>query len=336
VSAQRIYLLYGSDRYTRDEQVRGLKRRLLDEPFGELNLTELSGDAVSLADLRAAADAFPFMGDRRLVVVEGLIGRILGRSKGAGRRGRSAAAKLGDSDEAAGLGEFLGSVLPSTALVLVEDQIDAGRAGALIPADRAHIREYRRPRGADLERWIERRARQLGGSITSAAARRLSTLPGDDLGAIDNELRKVVTYADGRSVDVEDVDLLASDPGLTVFAFLDALAERRRGSALGHLRRLIARGERPEAILPQAAATLHNLAMARDLLDHRVPPREVEKALGVHSFVAEKSTRQARAWEMGELERALTSLRDVDRGIKTGATDPQLALELFVVDVARS
>jgi DNA polymerase III delta subunit len=76
--------------------------------------------------------------------------------------------------------------------------------------------------------------------------------------------------------------------------------------------------------------------LARDLLDDGVSPRQVEKELGVHSFVAEKSTRQARAWEMGELERALTRLRDVDRGIKTGAMDPQLALELFVVDIAKS
>src|SRR4051795_4950735 len=85
--AQLIYVLWGTDRFTRDEQVRGLKRRMLAEPCGEYNLTVLSGDDVRVRDVRAVADALPFMGDRRLVVVEGLLGRIAGSAKPA-RRGR--------------------------------------------------------------------------------------------------------------------------------------------------------------------------------------------------------------------------------------------------------
>ena len=32
---QLIYVLWGTDRFTLDEQVRGLKRRILAAPFGE-------------------------------------------------------------------------------------------------------------------------------------------------------------------------------------------------------------------------------------------------------------------------------------------------------------
>src|SRR5215212_8385522 len=89
---QLIYVLWGTDRFTRDEQVRGLKRRMLAEPCGEYNLTVLSGDDVAVRDVRMVADALPFMGDRRLVVVEGLLGRIAGSAKPAGRRGRGSRA----------------------------------------------------------------------------------------------------------------------------------------------------------------------------------------------------------------------------------------------------
>src|SRR4051795_4968833 len=87
--AQLIYVLWGTDRFTRDEQVRGLKRRALAEPCGEYNLAVLSGDDVTVRDVRAVADTLPFMGDRRVVVVEGLLGRIAGTAKASGRRGRS-------------------------------------------------------------------------------------------------------------------------------------------------------------------------------------------------------------------------------------------------------
>src|SRR4051794_21851055 len=85
---QLIYVLWGTDRFTRDEQVRGLKRRMLGEPCGEYNLTVLSGDDVTVRDVRAVADALPFMGDRRLIVVEGLLARIAGIAKPGARRGR--------------------------------------------------------------------------------------------------------------------------------------------------------------------------------------------------------------------------------------------------------
>ena len=90
---QLIYVLWGTDRFTRDEQVRGLKRRMLAEPCGEYNLTVLSGDDIAVRDVRVVADALPFMGDRRLVVVEGLLGRIAGSAKPA-RRGRGSRAAV--------------------------------------------------------------------------------------------------------------------------------------------------------------------------------------------------------------------------------------------------
>src|SRR3954468_7613930 len=91
---QLIYVLWGTDRFTRDEQVRGLKRRALAEPCGEYNLSVLSGMDVTVRDVRAVADALPFMGDRRVVVVEGLLGRIAGTAKPSARRGRTSRASM--------------------------------------------------------------------------------------------------------------------------------------------------------------------------------------------------------------------------------------------------
>src|SRR4051812_44568175 len=153
---QLIYVLWGTDRFTRDEQVRGLKRRMLAEPCGEYNLSVLTGDTVKVSDVRAVADALPFMGDRRLIVVEGLLGRIAGTGKPAARRARTSRAststakkstskaKAPTSDDAAPertplmeLTEMLQEMPESTALVLVEDQIDPALVESWLPAGRA-------------------------------------------------------------------------------------------------------------------------------------------------------------------------------------------------------
>ena len=56
--------------------------------------------------------------------------------------------------------------------------------------------------------------------------------------------------------------------------------------------------------------------------------------LGVHPFVAEKTERQARAYRVEQLEAALRLLLQTDRAIKTGEAEPELALELFICDLA--
>ncbi|MDQ4071400.1 MAG: DNA polymerase III subunit delta [Actinomycetota bacterium] len=338
-----IYVLYGSDRFTRDEQVRGLKRRMLDDPSGEFNLTELAGKEVGLDDVRAAADALPFLADRRLVIVEGLLGRLAGATRPAARRGRSAGSRAaartdetGPSRELETFLAYLADVPPTTALVLVEEQIDAALVAGRIPAERAHVRAYERPRPVELARWIDRRVKHHRGTIEAAAARQLARLAPEDLGLLDNEICKLVTYAGDRAVTLADVELLSATPDVTIFGLLDALAAGERGGALVHLRSLFARGERPEAIVPQIAAALRRLIQARELLDQGQRGPELQRRLGVHPFLAEKTEQQARAYRIDQLEAALRLLLQTDRGIKTGEAEPELALELFVADLPRA
>jgi DNA polymerase-3 subunit delta len=348
--AQLIYVLWGTDRFTRDEQVRGLKRRMLAEPFGEYNLSVLTGDDVAVRDVRAVADALPFMGDRRLIVVEGLLGRIAGTGKSSARRGRSSRASTSTgskrgrakADESASedgpvtaLTEMLRDLPPSTALVLVEDQIDPTLVEGWLPKDRAHVRGYERPRPAELGRWIERRARHHNGRIDDAASRQLSQLAPDDLGLLDSELLKLITYADGRAVTLDDVHLLSASPEVTIFGLLDAIGQGQRGPALTHLRQLFQRGERSEGIIPQIAGSLRRLIQARELMDQGLRGSALASKLAVHPFVAEKTERQARQYRIEQLETALRLLLRTDQAIKTGEAEPELALELFVWDLPR-
>jgi DNA polymerase-3 subunit delta len=340
---QLIYVLWGSDRFTRDEQVRGLKRRMLAEPCGEYNLSVLSGDDVTVRDVRAVADALPFMADRRLIVVEGLLGRNAGQGKPAARRGRGARAgaarkapeKAADDGPIAELTAMLRDLPATTALVLVEDQIDPSLVEGWLPAGRSHVRGYERPRPGELGRWIERRAKHHGGKIESAAVRQLSQLAPDDLGLLDSELVKLITYADGRPVTLDDVNLLSASPEVTIFGLLDAIGQNQRGPALVHLRQLFQRGERSEGIVPQIAGSLRRLIQARELLDQGLRGPALTGKLGVHPYVAEKTERQARQYRVEQLEAALRRLLRTDQAIKTGEADPELALELFVCDLPR-
>jgi len=357
VTDQLIYILHGSDRFTRDEQVRGLKRRMLAEAAGEYNLSILSGADVGLSEIRAVADALPFLGDRRLVIVEGLLGRLGGSAKPAARKARPkaapktakqaatsarrSAAKAAVAEEPAGpspldlLLDYVQDLPSTTALVFVEDQLDVAAIERRLPKGRSHVKGYARPRPSEISGWIERRIRHHKGKMEAAAVRQLAQLAPDDLGMLDMEIAKLVTYADGDTVTLADVELLSASADVTIFALLDSVALAQRGKALSHLRALLHRGERPEAILPQIAATLRRLVQARELLDLGARGQDLQRRLGVHPFLAEKTERQARAYRMEQLEAAMRMLLSTDRAIKTGEAEPELALELFICDLAR-
>src|ERR1700730_17170464 len=96
-----VYILYGEDTFGRDEAVQSLKDRMRALPAGEHNLTEL-GSETTVTALRMATDVVPFLADRRMVVVFGLIGRLTGRgsaSRRAPRARKASAANDAGPDE---------------------------------------------------------------------------------------------------------------------------------------------------------------------------------------------------------------------------------------------
>ena len=76
-----FYVFHGEDEFTCAETVADLRRRMASSGMADLNVLFLDGRAVRLDELRHACEAIPFLSDRRMVVVTGLLER-LGRDRG--------------------------------------------------------------------------------------------------------------------------------------------------------------------------------------------------------------------------------------------------------------
>jgi DNA polymerase-3 subunit delta len=333
-----IYILYGEDSFGRDEAVQTLKERMRALPAGEHNMSDLSGGEASVANLRLAADAMPFLADRRMVLVRGLLGRLTGRGGGRARpaaRGRAKAGVDSGPDEAQLLLEYLPDVPQSTSIVFVEDaRLSPQPFAAAIPHGRALVREF--PKVLDVPRWVRGRAELIDVDLDESAVRELSMLGGSDLRRLDSELRKLGAYAAGRTVTRADVQELVVGRDINVWALLDGLTERRPDKALRALHLLYGQGESPEALLGRDIAPhVRRLMVARELLDAtreeraRIDPA----ALGLNPATLNKWTDDARRFEPQELQRALEVLLELDRQVKTGETTPEVALELAIVQL---
>ena len=326
-----VYVLYGEDTFGRDEAVQSLKERMRALPAGEHNLTELGPDT-TVAALRLAADAVPFLAERRMVIVRGLIGRLAGR--GGQRRGAGRGRKTVDSslDELQALLDYVAEVPWTTSLVLVEDgRLNLAPLVRAFPRGRAAVREY--PRVVDVPGWLRGRAKLVGVDLDEGALRELAQLGGADLRRLDSELRKLADYAAGRTVSRADVRELVIGRDIAVWSLLDGLAERRADKALRALHDLYAQGESPEALLGRDIAPHYRrLMVARELsLATKQERARVDVAdLGLNPATVGRWSDQAAAFDRSELERALELLLELDRQIKTGETEPEPALEVAV------
>jgi DNA polymerase III subunit delta len=332
-----VYILYGEDTFGRDEAVQRLKEKIRELPAGDHNLTEL-GPETTVHGLRMAADVMPFLADRRMVIVHGLLARLAGRGAGARRAPRarkSTATTETGPDEYTALLEYLPDVPQTSSLVFVEDgRLHPEALVAATPRGRSFVRHY--PLVDDVPRWTRARAKQIGVELDEGAVRELAMLGGSDLRRLDSELHKLADYAAGRSVTRADVRELVSGRELDTWALLDGLSERNTAKTLLAYRSLYTHGEKIGAIFGRDIVPhFHRLLVARELslVSSQERARVDVAALGMNPATIGKWMKQSAAFDQAELERALQILLDVDRQIKTGETEDEATLEVVLVQL---
>ena len=157
-----FYILHGEEEFTRSEQVAKLKERVMVDGLGDLNVTELDGRRLTLRELQDVCNTLPFLSERRLVVVEGMLQRLGPRS----RKGKEAQ-QTSESDKALAeeLMAYLPQLPPTTRLVFVEPKTLPRNHPALKQAGKikdAYVHQFDVPDAGKLSRWIQRRAQKQG------------------------------------------------------------------------------------------------------------------------------------------------------------------------------
>ena len=149
-----IYVLHGDDDFTMGEAVASMKEKVGLPDVRDVNVTELDGGSVGLEELVAVSSTVPFLADKRLVIVNGLLSRFERRRRA--RQGSKPSPKLG---EWAGLADRLAEVPPTTDLVFVDGPVGSanpllkslgqgGHGAALHPAQSAGGRQVDHRPGA--------------------------------------------------------------------------------------------------------------------------------------------------------------------------------------------
>ncbi len=328
-----FYVFHGADEFTRAETLADFKRRLGLPDTVDLNTTLLEGSGLTLAELHHACDAIPFLAEKRLVIVKGLLTRL------TPRKGQKLPTT--QKEYLAALADYLPRLPQTTRLVFVEERPLPARHPVLQLAqreERGYVKRFDPPDAKALPRWIERHVRKHGGEIEPQAAQQLAAVVGADLRLLDQEIAKLVTYTDAeRAITRADVDTVVPyAQAAIVFDLVDALGQRDGRTAAQMLHRLLDAGEHPLGLLAMIARQFRLLIQVKELKAEGATQRDIAKRLGIHPFPAGKLYNQATNFTTAQLEAVHRHLLDTDVVIKSGEIEAEVALDLLVAGLAAS
>jgi len=318
-----------------------LEANLGDDALREANTTSLDGCSFNLDDLVSVVSPMPFIAKRRVVILTHPLARL--ESKEAKAKFFNKQKLTKDREK---IIENFEKVPLTTALVLVEHKLLTSdwerKKGNLhwlerwagSDRERVYIKAF--PLG-NMEGWIQNRAAQEGGQFTYEAARRLAELVGADTRLADQEIRKLLDYADyKRPVEKEDVDLLTPDSSQAdVFAMVDALGMRDGQKASLILQRLLEQQEHG-FIFAMVVRQFRLLLLVREILDGGGGGDEIAAKLGflgLKKWMSRKLIPQAKRFSLPVLEEIYHRLLNLDDDVKSGLIPVDLALQIFVSEL---
>lgn len=330
-----LYILWGQDDFSINEALAEIKRGIGDQAALLTNTTTLDGQQMTLDELKAVCETVPFLAEKRLVIVKGLL-ELFEPSKRYEREKKKTRLSNRQS-EFKSLGGYIDKIPDSTILVLIGIDIKATNPLLKELAGKAKVRRFFLLRDADLSTWVEKRVKQEGGTISSKAVSLLGKLVGGNLWIMAGEIDKLIAFASGRRIEEEDVKAIVSyAQQANIFAMVDAILESRVRMAEQLLQQLLQRGAAPGYIMTMISRQVRLMVRAKDLKNQGKSRMVIQNQLGIaQEFALRKILEQADRYSLERIKEVYHKLLETDLSIKTGRYEDELALNLLVAELCQ-
>ena len=330
-----LYILWGQDDFSLSQALEEIKKGIGDQTVLSADTTTLDGQQVTLNQLKTVCETFPFLAERRLVIVKGLLERL--EPKGKSSRQKRIARLTSQQDECKALGDYVGKIPDSTTLVLIDNEITANNPLLKELSDKAEVRSFPLLREAKLRQWLQQRVTQEGSNISPRAVDLLVKLVGGNLWIMANEINKLAIFAFGRRIEEEDVKMVVSyAQQANVFAMVDAILEFKAGEAERWLEQLLQRGATPAYLLVMLSRQVQMIVRAKELRSQGKSKIDIQSKLRLTSeFALRKTLEQADRYPLGRIKEVYGKLLEADLSIKTGKYSGGLALNILIAELGQ-
>ncbi|WP_420643772.1 DNA polymerase III subunit delta [Candidatus Leptofilum sp.] len=313
-----FYIFHGDDSHAQQETVTKLISKMGDPAMLDLNTTKLEGH-VSFSQLQQAASAIPFLAKVRLVIVRDLLSSQL------------------DKSYQKQLLAYLPTLPETTRLLFLESKaLKANNALVKLAESEksGYVKQFSKPEGAALERWIKQKVMAEDGRISNQATHMLTVNIGSQMEILSREIEKLLLYCNGEEIQSEQVKLLSPYAAeASIFDLVDALGNRNSRKASQLLQEKFREGADPFYLFSMFIRQFRLLIQVKELADEGKRPPAIGQELRMHSFVVSKLYQQSQGFSLSQLEQIYRHLLTIDVDVKTGKNDMTTALNLLVASL---
>ena len=315
-----IIVLEGKDEYRLSERVSEFRLTVTPPEMSDINTTMLDGNIVTIEELLTSLSTVPFMADRRLVVVEGLLNRLGGSKK--------------DLGEWLNFPDLLKDLPPTANLLLIErEPIPSNKLLSTI-LRLGQVEKFSPLRHRDLLDWINTRCSKLGLEIERTAVALIADSVGSELRVIDSELNKIKTYSRGRLITREDITLMVPYVRQqNVFRVVDSVIEGRTRDALNASSMLIGLGESPSGIVRMIERQLRFLILAKHLLSRKIPTGDIGKHINLSGYPLQKTLEMERKISQARIMSMHDNLLKSNIRVREGKLTEQESFDLLISEL---
>lgn len=321
-----VIFMYGEEEYLTEWACKSLAEKFTDEAMRDMDFVKLNGEECSSDMILEACNTFSVFSKRRVIWVSGFAPLVKKTAKGFGE------------EESRRLTEYMEN--PNDRAILVLSCVKPEESSSLVKFLKKHCRCYNFT-GLDstqLMAFAGKRFKAAGVEISRADLKYFI----DETGYfnreseyriynLENDIKKIIAYSGGGTVTQEDINqTLHGDMDRFAFNFLDAISAGRKETAFRLLHNMLGSGGEIFSLLGLLINQFELMYEVKEFKADGVSTEEIAKSLKVNSYRVKKAASAADRFSISKLSRTLSSLYEIDRNIKTGAMDGNLALEMLI------
>ena len=325
---EKVILMHGVEQYLVKWAVETLVKKYVNPAVKSMDYVLLDDDA-SCSQVMEAAETFTMFSERRIVWV-----RDFKPLTGDSPRGYN-------KEEIKELADYLQSSNDNTILIFSAEEIKASAVLITAIKKAGQVYDFAPIDKPDLVSFARKRFNVAGIDVTPAAVNALIDATGyyhkeSDyrLFHFENDIQKIIAHSDGMRVTEKDImETVSGDMDTFVFDMLDAISNHQKEKAFSVLYNMMHGGSDAFSIIGAIVSQFEMMLSVKQMREEGLDLAAIRKKLGGSEFRIKKMLPYVNKFTVTKLKETLSAIYQVDRNIKTGLLEPQLALEMFIAGI---
>jgi len=310
-----IYLLYGNNDYLLNKKLEEINKQT-----NELSINNYDLENTSLEEILDDATTIDLFSESKTIVIDNSYVFSGTTNK-----------KLKEQNIDI-LEEYLNNPNPNTNIIFIlnKEKLDERKKITKLIKEKGNVLEFNKD--LDIKSTIKTLFDDY--KIDNESINLLIDRVGNDIYLLENEITKIKLYKDNdKNITKEDILLLTTkNINTDIFNLIENIINKDLDNAYYEYKEIV-KIEEPIKILIMLANQFRIIYQSKELYKKGLTEGEIASYIGIHPYRIKLALNKSRNYESKTILKYLYNLANIDINIKTGKIDPNLALELFILNL---